>query len=156
MIDPDLERAYRATSYWVDEDAGRFTIRCDEPCPALDRLLADAGATNWAFLTAWNPRSTLLTPEENLARQWRLEDAVGRGGWTWHRGAGVADRGGWPAEPSLLVLGITLAEAKALGRAFGQHAILAGARGGPARLVWLTPGSADGTGAGHSSDTDRA
>ena len=50
-------------------------------------------------------------------------------------GHGAGIDGAWPLEISLLVVGITLDDARALGRQFGQLAIVAGRVGEPARLV---------------------
>lgn len=49
-------------------------------------------------------------------------------------GEGIGDDGTWPAERSVLVLGIERAIAIELGRRFGQRAILCGRLGGPATL----------------------
>jgi hypothetical protein len=62
---------------------------------------------------------------------------VRRRGLAHHPAIGVGDDGSWPAEQSLLVLGIDKAEAVALGRAFEQFAVVVGRRGGPARLAWI-------------------
>jgi len=137
MRTPEHEAAYRASAYRVFVlGRDRFTIRCDEPSDELDRLLDETRTTPWAFLTACNPRSQLLDDDTNDARMVQLEAAVRSHGFDCHCGESEADDGSWPAEPSLLVLGIDEAHALAIAREFEQHAILAGSRGQPARLVW--------------------
>ena len=42
-------------------------------------------------------------------------------------------------EESVLVLGLDETKAVALGRTFGQRAVIVGERGRPARLAWITP-----------------
>ena len=67
----------------------------------------------------------------------RLEMVVRGRGLNCFQGEGRADDGDWPPEPSLLVLGISEADAVSLARELEQHAIVSGSRGGEARLVWV-------------------
>jgi hypothetical protein len=131
-----LEAPYRASTYVADTPAGRLGIRVGQASEPLDRLLDDRGVTSWAYVTAYNPGSQRLPPEANAARQRQLEEAV-RVAYATYRGEGVGDDGRWPPEPSLLILGIDEPAAAALGRRFGQAAIVCGSRGEAARLVWL-------------------
>jgi hypothetical protein len=141
MDDPDLEAAYRSTSYSVIVPGREpISIRCGARCLPLDLLLAESRAREWAFITACNPRSAPLDDEANAERMMRLEMLVRGRGLACFQGEGQADDGDWPPEPSLLVLGIAEAEALALAREFEQHAIVAGERGGEARLVWVDRG----------------
>ena len=52
-------------------------------------------------------------------------------------GEGSDPEGEWPHEPSFLVVGISRAEAEALGRRFGQLAIVYARKGEPPELVEL-------------------
>ena len=143
MVDPSLDAAYRATTYWVEPaTAPRFGLRCDERSETLDGMLGEAGVRTWAFLTACNPGSRRLDAAMNAARMARLAASVETLGLQAIAGVGIGDAEGvhggeWPAEPSLLVLGICEADAIALGRQFGQNAILVGTIGGCPTLVWL-------------------
>mgnify|MGYP001489801185 CR=1 FL=1 len=132
----DLEAAYLATCYFVDAPEGRFAIRLGAPSPRADALAAELGAAAWAYVTAYNPGSVPAPEEQNRARQRELEETVRGMGLPFFRGEGKGDDGGWPAEPSLLVLGIAEEEALRLARRFGQAAVVFGERGGPARLLW--------------------
>ncbi len=135
-----LRAAYEATSYVVHESpVGGFTIRCGDVSPALDALLAAAGTDTWAFITAHNPGSRRLDDAENRRRHAALVEEVGRRGLVCHAGAGRGDDGAWPAEESVLVPGLDEAAAVAIGRAFGQLAVVVGERGRPARLAWVAP-----------------
>lgn len=134
----ELEHAYRATEYRVDLPAGTLVVRIGLPHPDLDQLLADQGCRCWAYLTAYNPGSVLLTHGENQQRQSRLEDEVRRAGWKFHLGQGVGTDGTWPAEPSLLILDIEQKEAIALAQRYGQAALVYGEQGETAQLVWLS------------------
>jgi hypothetical protein len=126
-----LDAAYRSTAY----RAGKLTLRVGEPTPpALDLLLESRGLRAWAYLTAWNPGSRPLPLDENRRRQRELVAHLGD--WQWLRGRAEADDGTW-SEESLLVLGLPREDAMALGREFGQNAVLVGVPGGVAELVWL-------------------
>ena len=130
--------AYRATRYHVcDSPLGAFVILCGEPSPELATLLAAEPVGQWAFVTAENPGSVRLDRRANAERMRQLRAAVEALGFRHYPGRGEGIGGDWPAEESLLIVGVPEAEAVALGRQFGQLAILTGSRHEPARLVWL-------------------
>ena len=127
----NLEAAYLVTDYRVEDfPSGPFTIRIGEPIAALAGL-------EWAFVTACNPRSVLISDEENTRRMAEFETAVRELGWRFYHGQGVGRDRRWPPEPSLLIVHIKESEAVHLARRFGQNAIVAGRSGEPARLVWV-------------------
>ena len=131
-----LDRAYRATVYLVEGPRGRFGIRVDQACLELDRLLAQHEAEVWAFVTAYNPGSVPTDDARNRQRQADLEREVREAGYPVYPGAGVGADAGWPPEPSLLVVGLDADIAVELGRRYGQRAVVAGRRSGPARLLY--------------------
>jgi hypothetical protein len=135
LLGRPLFEAYVATRYEVHLPlpTGTVALRHGEPCPALDALLRP-DAPGWAFLTAWNPGSRRLARPENERRQALLVQALS-GRYRLFHGEGRGDDGAWPPELSVLALGLPLAEALALGRKWGQLAVLAGRLGGPARVV---------------------
>ncbi len=134
---PDRHDAvYRATAYRVADGAQHFAIRIGERCAPLDALLDAHGAEEWAYITAYNPGGQPAAARVNAAAQERLEAALRALARPMLRGEGAGDDGHWPPEPSLLVLGLARADAVALGRRFGQEAIVAGRRGAPAELVY--------------------
>jgi hypothetical protein len=108
-----------------------LVLRVGERNRSLDRLLYRYRQRDWAFITAWNPRSRPLPRWRNERRQralaWLLPLAL--------LGAGVGAGATW-VEESLLALGVTAGRARRLARQFGQNAVVAGRRGGPARLIW--------------------
>lgn len=126
-----LHKAYRATHYRV---GGSFTLRVGERSEELDRLLAERGLTEWAYLTAHNPGSVPLSAAKNRARQAALLARLA--GRPIILGEAIAPDGDWEPEPSVLVLGLARDEAIEIARAFGQNAILAGGRSEPVQLVW--------------------
>lgn len=130
----DLVRAYLATEYRVHGGPqGPLTLRVGEPSPALDRLLDAEGAHRWAYLTACNPRSQPLPPQENARRLRALEEELG-GRYRLFPGEGVL--GAW-REASILVLGMDEAEALAAGARWEQNAVVVGRRGGAPALLLL-------------------
>ena len=133
LLGRPLLEAYEATRYEAHLPQGKIVLRHGEPAPALDALL-EPGAPCYAFLTAWNPGSRRLPRPENERRQKALIQQLS-GRYRLYSGAGAGDDGSWPPELSLLVLGIPREEALALGRAFGQWAVVLGARGQPALVT---------------------
>jgi hypothetical protein len=127
--------AYRRTTYTAWTSAGEIHIHPGLPSPALDALLDERGADQWAYVTACNPGSQLLSSDENVRRQQALLEAVQHRGLPVFGGESVLDPAAWPPEPSLLILGMPPNEARSLGRRFGQLAIVAGRRGEPAALI---------------------
>lgn len=128
----ELDRAYRATSYRV---GSTLILRVGERNAVLDHLLADRGLDEWAYITAQNPRSVVLSPRENRARTEALLADVAR--YPVMLGEAVPDSGEWPPEASVLVLGIPREDALRFARRMEQNAILCGRRGGVAELVWV-------------------
>jgi hypothetical protein len=59
-----------------------------------------------------------------------------RRGSRWLHALAEGDTQDWPAEPGVLVLGMSAAHARRLGRRFRQNAVVIGERGKDARLVW--------------------
>jgi hypothetical protein len=98
-------------------------------------MLADFRVSSWVHVTAVNPGSVMLSAEENQRRQRQLEELASRSAYTWFPGEGVGDDSTWPAEASVLILGISRSHAVQLGRQFGQVAIVYGEIGQAAELI---------------------
>lgn len=108
----------------------------------IDKLAAAHQVNTWTYITAYNPGSVAASSEGNEKRQRELIQAVAESGYPFYTGEGKGDSGEWPAEPSLLVLGVGEAEAAAMARRFGQAAVLFGERDRPVRLLWTDGDSA--------------
>ncbi len=128
-------RAYKQTRFCVDDGPRRVCFRAGSNRPRLRALLLRHDALQWAFVTAWNPASVVLSRTENNARQLELRGAVDTAGFAMLTGEGVGEDPKWQPEESALILGISRGEAVKLGRRFGQLAIVAGRRGRSARLI---------------------
>jgi hypothetical protein len=77
--------------------------------------------------------------QENTVRHLQLQQDLKPLGYETFYGNGEPADSSWTAEESLLILGISNAEAKSLGRKYGQAAIVVGQIGEPARLLSCTP-----------------
>jgi hypothetical protein len=135
-VDPDLLAAYVQTTYWVSSQPQPIGLRIGQKSALLARLLAARQVSQWAFVTAWNPRSQLRSDWYNIGRENALLREVCRRGLQWLPGLAAGDGSDWPAEPAMLVLGMSRPEARRLGRRFRQNAVVVGERGGVAQLVW--------------------
>lgn len=130
-----LDAAYRRTTYRAFLPDGPCDFRIDAEAQRLQRLLAEYEATQWAYVTAFNPRSRTLSPDLNDARQAELEARLLTSGAVFFGGTSLPDDG-TPGERSVLAL-IELPAASALATTFDQNAIVAGRLGAMPTLVWL-------------------
>jgi Protein of unknown function (DUF3293) len=133
-IPKQLFLAYCNATYRVDMPDGALDIRIGESSERIDTLLKQQAAQRWAFVTAQNPRSQ-RTEVENEQRRQALKRRVTEMGFVYFEGRGISPANDWPAESSLLIIGIPAAVAGLLGRSFEQFAIVAGELGAPARLL---------------------
>jgi putative PIN family toxin of toxin-antitoxin system len=133
---PELAAAYREAEYVVFGEPD-LVLRIGEPSPGLDALLADLGAEGAAFLTAANPGSERRGAEENRRAAAALDAELATANYSRFPGEGRDPKGRWPAEPSVLAVGIPRAAAEALGRRFAQNAIVYIARGAAPELLFL-------------------
>ena len=122
-LPPDLIQAYRETHYRVHGDEA-FTLHVDEHCQALEQAHARHRATSSAYITAFNPYSEDVGEAVNHERHQALRAELSRRSLPFAEGAGQHPSNQWPAETSLLVFGISLESAKALGRSWEQNAIV--------------------------------
>lgn len=137
MAAPDaLIESYRKAEYVVFADSP-FVLRVGAPSPRLDALLAEQGALGAAFITACNPGGGRRSDADNAAAMGALISSLNLRRYACIAGEGRDPEGCWPAEPSVLVIGVPREEAASLGRAFGQNAIVYAARAAAPELVLL-------------------
>lgn len=134
-MSPDLWRAYETTVFCATVDGEDVRIRPGDTDARLEQALEARNVTAWAFITAWNPGSQLLSRSENDLRQRSLRDELERRGFAMAEGQGEPADVTWEPEASVLVFGIDEADAVALGVKYGQFAVVVGRRRGRARLV---------------------
>ena len=90
-----------------------------------------------AFITACNPFSEAFDVTVNEQRQQALRLELKKRSLKFLDGVGRHPSSEWPAEPSTLVLGLTLEAAKTLATKFQQNAIIWSARDGKPQLILL-------------------
>lgn len=132
-----LEQAYRATTYSAQYGNECIPLRVGEKSARFDALLAAHGATQWAFITAYNPHSEPQPDDENRARQASLTTALHTEGWMTLACQARADDDQWPTEEGVVILAIDKARARTIARTFAQYAILHGQRGEAPALVFV-------------------
>ena len=133
---PELIAAYEKALYVV---FGRpeLVIRIGEPNPDLDELLEAEGAASAAFITAANPHGEPASSWKNEIANAALVETQTKAGYRCFEGEGRDPKGRWKPERSALVVGIPRADAEAVGRAFGQNAIVFVEKGRAPELVIL-------------------
>ena len=119
-----LHDAYLNTDYHVDAPDAPFILNIGCYSPELDQLHHKAGVNCSLYITAWNPYSEQQTDEKNNANQQLLISEISGVGLDMILGRGVAHRGDWPPEESVLVLGCDESSSIALGRKYLQHAVV--------------------------------
>ncbi|WP_130470732.1 DUF3293 domain-containing protein [Candidatus Magnetaquicoccus inordinatus] len=136
LIDAATVLAYRQTDYWV-HTVPPFVLHVDQYSAALAALYQHYQLRSAAFLSVCNPYSQLLPAEENRCRhaQWRAW--VKEQGWCHLPASGVDPQGVWPAEESLLLLGISQSTAESVARHWQQNAFLWCAAEAIAELILL-------------------
>lgn len=135
-ISRDLIEAYRSTLFRCGDGPGAFVLRIGACSAALTDLYAEAGVSQAAYVTAFNPGSETQSADVNAAAHTRLGAELAAAGYRVVQGAGEDPDGRWPAEPSYLVLGMDLEAARELGQRYGQNAIVwAGAEAVPELLL---------------------
>lgn len=132
-----LDAAYRATSYVAHLPEADEVLRVDGFSAPLDAYLQKMSVREWALISACNPGSKLLSDSRNRQRHQALIKAVNEQSYQWLPAEGIPDEPGWKPELSLIIFGIDLQNACALAAKFEQIALLAGAQGQPARLIYL-------------------
>jgi hypothetical protein len=135
-LSPELIQAYEDADYAVLLEP-ELVLRIGEPSERLDRLMEVVEVPTAAFITACNPGSRPRSEAENWAAAEALEGLIDAAGCPRYRGEGRDPEDRFPPEPSLLVLGIQRENAEALGRLFGQNAIVFIERGRAPALVFL-------------------
>lgn len=136
MSAADLLEAYRTTCFAAYDGDRAIIALVDRHVPEMDALLERQAARSGVFITAWNPRSVVLSPERNTAAAERLAARVAAEGFRAlpHRGFSLDPA--WQPEEGLFVLDIDFDYAVAMAAEFGQNAITAVMHGRPAVLLF--------------------
>ena len=135
MISAKLKAAYNSTTYRVNDL--NLNIKVNQESEELRQLLIDNNAEQWAFITACNPHSQVLSDEENNQRQNELKELLIANKYQIYEGLGVGEDESWEAEESFLIFGISQKEAELMGKKFHQNAILFGELSSLPSLIYL-------------------
>lgn len=125
-----LSQVYRAAVY----EAGGVAFTLSEKPTGVTLF----GGRAFAIITAHNPSSQPLSLQENARRHRELERVLREGGYELAPSVGRSPDGKW-REEGFTVFGIGLEEALAIGRRFGQNAIVYG-QGERVALAWCESG----------------
>ena len=126
-----LVRAYRESQYRVylkeaNNSTGEQSIvlKVGVPSNPLQTLHSKSGVVCSAFIAASNPQSRAQTDNQSAQRMQGLIEVLQARSLLWFPGTGQHPANGWPAEPSLLVMGLSLAAARVLAGSFEQNAFV--------------------------------
>lgn len=126
-IPDDLIYVYRSAYYRAGLGHEAITLHVDQYSEPLARLLAASGHRCAAFITACNPFGAAESHEMNMKACLDLRKSLERYVAKQSQiieGEGIDPAGAWAAEKSFLVLGLNLETTKALGKEFGQNAVV--------------------------------
>lgn len=118
----NLLQAYKSTKYKVFKP--NLIIQIGVTNDSLNELVIQHNATEWAYITAYNPFSRVLTDIENQGRH--LEIKKSTFSYSTYEGHGVGKDPNWKPEQSLLIIGISKEESILIGKKFEQNAIVHG------------------------------
>ncbi len=129
----DLIEAYKNTKYKVFEPD--IIIEIGKSNQDLDNLLLIHNSNEWAFITAYNPYSRVLTNDENRMRHEELKELTKA--YITFEGHGVGEDPAWEPELSLFIMGISKEESSLIGEKFEQNAIVYGKTNSEPELIIL-------------------
>ncbi len=129
----DLIEAYKNTKYKVFETD--IIIEIGVLNQDIDDLLIEYKSVEWAFITAYNPYSRVLTNDENRLRHEDLKELTKA--YITFEGHGAGEDPAWEPELSLFIIGISKEEASLIGTKFEQNAIVCGVISKPPELLIL-------------------
>ena len=116
-------QAYCETEYHVYATTP-FVLNVGIPSAELSRLHNRCCVCCSAFLSAWNPYSVAHDARDNTTRQTALIARLHEQSLPFLTGVGQHPEGPWPAEASVLVLGLGRDQAIVLATRFEQNAVL--------------------------------
>lgn len=128
-----LIEEYKNTKYKVFEPS--ITIEIGKFNQDLDTLLLKHNKGEWAFITAYNPYSRVLTDIENKIRHNELKELTTN--YVTLEGYGVGEDSTWEPELSLFIIGISKDGASKIGKKFEQNAIVYGEFNNSPELIIL-------------------
>jgi hypothetical protein len=135
----ELLKAYRQALYFAETPQGEIQLKVGERSPELIGLVQQQQCDDWAYITAANPKSEILSEEENSSRNKELESLLNKERYPFFSGLAKSPDDSFPAEKSFLVFGISEKEAVKLAEKFNQAALLLGTSTGVPILRFIHP-----------------
>ena len=123
VIHPDLIQAYLESNFHVRADKP-FAIRIGAFSAELEAVHQIRQVSSSCFITPCNPESVQLSQTENNLRLSKFRTEQLLQGLELMNGFGQHPTDSWEAEESYLVLGITQAAAKEVGKKYEQYALV--------------------------------
>jgi len=118
----ELIEAYNATEYKVYSPAIIITV--GKLNKYLDQFLLENNKTDWTYITSCNPFGRDCSEDENKNYYESLLQHVSS--YKYYEGEGQGIDTTWPAEKSILIIGISVSQAIEVGNKYNQNAILVG------------------------------
>ena len=124
QIHPDKVRAFLATDYRLGHTSQDIVLTIGQRSERLAALFDAKGVDCGAFLTAYNPQSTIQPDAINDRAHAELAAKLQALGLQAIEGTGSEEGTDWPSEKSYFALGLALEPAKEIGTHFDQDAIV--------------------------------
>lgn len=134
MISKHLIDAYHLATYL--SSCLSTPIRIGECHTELDTILEKYRKNTWAYITAYNPYSRILTAPQNRERNENLRRVISS--FTYFDGESIDPNGVWPSESSYLIIGVNIEKAKRISAKFQQNAFLFGEIKQSAMIIFNT------------------
>ncbi len=119
-----LSHAFEKAIYRVHSPQGDIDVRIGQLNRTLNQLLEQENSRGAAILTACNPGAQICSRAFNDAVQETLLRDLQKQDLHWWPAVNLDPKGKWPDEPSLLVLDISLQQARWQARLFKQLAFV--------------------------------
>tara|TARA_B100000029_G_C17087344_1_gene782858 strand:+ start:101 stop:565 length:465 start_codon:yes stop_codon:yes gene_type:complete len=123
LITQELIQAYEETDYRVSGTLS-FILKIGKENKELRYLFDKHGYETAAFLTAFNPYSELVVATQNEAAHKHLTEDLSKKSVMVLEGVGQDSKKKWLPEKSVLVLGLTMGDARDIGNKFRQNAFV--------------------------------
>src|SRR5690606_38120104 len=124
MIPDPLLTASHETHYVVFSPTASFSLRIGRYSADLAKLMSKHRANTVAILTAYNPGAAAVDIKTNSDAQKRLLDSIQMQNVAYFFGENIPADADGPLEPTIVVIGMQLEQARVLAEQFKQLAFV--------------------------------